>query len=299
MESNNAVDTNASRNLSVPLLSPGQKNRGGAPPSFIWKFFTKLQQNNKKTNRYRAQCNFCQHIIEDGRVENLHKHILHVCQIATPDIKQYVQAELDKKEELDKLSGKSSKKAQKREQGQTPHVARAPATRPINAKEQEELDVKLLRLLIINSLPFGAVESPWMLDFCHSLKPSYVPAGACSASAAKNPVARQQTQVAQSCSLSILQPAGAPKLQTTVLMQEYMRSRALLNGRLAQEQNVTVSIDLWRSDSNQPVYACNVAFSDGTVALLGAKELPSSADTADNVSGQADIGLMFLVHGGW
>ena len=48
-----------------------------------------------------------------------------------------------------------------------------------------------------------------------------------------------------------------------------------------------MSIDLWRSDSGQPVYACNVAFSDGSVFLLGAKELPGAADTPEDVAGLA------------
>jgi hypothetical protein len=81
--------------------------------------------------------------------------------------------------------------------------------------------------------------------------------------------------------------AGAPKLQTTVLTQEYLKSRAAFTARLAQEHNLSVSIDLWRSDSDQPVYACNVAFSDGSVFLLGAKELPGAADTAEDVAGWA------------
>ena len=166
----------AGTNPNIPL-SPFAKNKGGAPPSFIWKFYTKLQQNNKKTNRYRAQCNFCQHIIEDGRVENLHKHVIHVCQLVTPDVKQYVQAELDKKESE---AGSASRKAIKKKHGQTPHAASSSTALPTTEKEQEELDIKLLRLLIMNNLPFGAVEGPWMLDFCHSLKPSYVPAGRCS-----------------------------------------------------------------------------------------------------------------------
>ena len=176
MESSIAIPSDISTNLSAALLPRDPpKNKGGAPPSFIWKFFTKLQQYNKKTNRYRAQCNFCQHVIEDGRVENLQKHIMYVCPIASSDVKQYVQSELDKKALEDDRTGK--KRKQTREQGQPSHNVRASKSHPINDREQEELDVKLLRLLIMNSLPFGTVENPWMLDFCHSLKPSYVPAG--------------------------------------------------------------------------------------------------------------------------
>ena len=64
-----------------------------------------------------------------------------------------------------------------------------------------------------------------------------------------------------------------------------MKSRAALVARLAQGQDVTVSLDCWANDSHEPVYACSVAFSDGTVALLGAKELPGGADTPADVSG--------------
>jgi len=143
-------------------------------------FGSSLQSCSKTTKRptdIELSATSDSHVVEDGRVENLHKHILYVCQIASTDIKQYVQAELDKKAFDEERTGKNKK--QKREYGQTPPASRAPAARPINDKEQEELDVKLLRLLIMNSLPFDAVESPWMVDFCYSLKPSYVPAGMC------------------------------------------------------------------------------------------------------------------------
>lgn len=86
-----------------------------------------------------------------------------------------MQAELDKKLEQ---AGHSSRKASKKEAGQTPQAALAAKARPITDHEQEELDIKLLRFLIMSGLPFTAVEIPWVLDFFHSLKPAYVPAGA-------------------------------------------------------------------------------------------------------------------------
>ena len=174
------MDSNTVANSSsfhAPDLTPViSKNKGGAPPSFIWKFFGRLAQYNTKTNRYTAQCNFCQHVVKDGRVENLHKHILRACPVATTETKQYVQAELDKKA-LDQAAN-PSRKASKKEGGQTPQAARAVTVRPITDHEQEELDIKLLRFLLMSSLPFSAVETPWVLDLFHSLKPAYVPAGA-------------------------------------------------------------------------------------------------------------------------
>lgn len=148
------------------------KNKGGAPSSFIWKFFTRLEQSNKKTNRYRAQCNSCQHVVEDGRVENLHKHILHVCQAATADVKHYVEAELDKKAQE---KGQSGKKVIKRSHLQTPRTARLSAA--MSVEEQEALDVKLFRMIIMNDMPFTVVDNPWLLDLCQGLSPFYVPAG--------------------------------------------------------------------------------------------------------------------------
>ena len=172
MESDADISSGLHVASSSQLLS---KNKGGAPPSFIWKFFTRLEQLNRKTNRYRAQCNFCQHVIEDGRVENLHKHILRACLLATTDIKQYVQAELDKKA-LEQAAN-PSRKAIKKEAGQTPQTARGVNSRPIIDNEQEELDLKLLRLLLMSGLPFAAVETAWVLDFFHTLRPDYIPAG--------------------------------------------------------------------------------------------------------------------------
>lgn len=174
MESN---DTHPSSSLDIPTSAPVlSKNKGGAPPSFIWKYFSRLEQYNKKTNRYRAQCNFCQHVIEDGRVENLHKHILRACLVASTETKQYVQAELDKK--AVEQAANPSRKAAKKEAGQTPQAARGLTARPITDNEQEELDIKLLRFLIMSSLPCSAVETAWVLDFFHTLNPAYVPAGA-------------------------------------------------------------------------------------------------------------------------
>ena len=87
-----------------------------------------------------------------------------------------MQAELDKKA-LDQAAN-PSRKASKKEGGQTPQAARAVTVRPISDHEQKELDIKLLRFLVMSSLPFSAVETPWVLDLFHSLKPAYVPAGA-------------------------------------------------------------------------------------------------------------------------
>jgi hypothetical protein len=42
---------------------------------------------------------------------------------------------------------------------------------------KKELDMKLLRLVVMEGLPFRMVDSPWFLDFVQSLRPNYWPVG--------------------------------------------------------------------------------------------------------------------------
>ena len=79
--------------------------------------------------------------------------------------------------------------------------------------------------------------------------------------------------------------AGALKLQTSVLTNDYANSTAALDVKLAHEQHATVSIDVWKNSSNQAAYAGNVKLSDGTTALLGAQEVPNDADSAFSAAG--------------
>lgn len=81
--------------------------------------------------------------------------------------------------------------------------------------------------------------------------------------------------------------AGALKLQTSVLTNDYANSKAALDVRLAQEQHVSVTVDVWKSDCSQAAYACDVRLADGTTSLLGAQEVSSDADTAVGASGTA------------
>jgi len=42
---------------------------------------------------------------------------------------------------------------------------------------KKELDLKLLRMVVVEGLPFKLVDSPWFLDFVHALRPNYCPVG--------------------------------------------------------------------------------------------------------------------------
>ena len=83
--------------------------------------------------------------------------------------------------------------------------------------------------------------------------------------------------------------AGAHKLQTSVLTNDYANSKAALDVRLAQEQHVSVSIDVWKSNCSQAAYACDVRLTDGTTNLFGAQEVSNSADPAVGASGRAHV----------
>lgn len=87
--------------------------------------------------------------------------------------------------------------------------------------------------------------------------------------------------------------AGALKLQTSVLSNDYANSKAALDVRLAQEQHVSVSIDVWKSNCSQAAYVCDVRLADGTTSLLGAQEVSSAADTAVGVSGRAHLTAVY------
>lgn len=87
--------------------------------------------------------------------------------------------------------------------------------------------------------------------------------------------------------------AGALKLQTSVLTNDYANSKAALDVRLAQEQQVSVSIDVWKRNFSQAAYACDVRLADGTTSLLGAQEVSSDADTAVGASGRARFTAMY------
>ena len=85
--------------------------------------------------------------------------------------------------------------------------------------------------------------------------------------------------------------AGALKLQTSVLANDYANSKAALDFRLAQEERINVSLDTWMSVSNQTAYACNVQLIDGTTALLGAQEVSNDAESAADVAGKSLLQL--------
>lgn len=91
--------------------------------------------------------------------------------------------------------------------------------------------------------------------------------------------------------------AGALKLQTSVLANEYANSKAALAFRLAQEQRLNISVDTWKSVSSQTAYACNVRLVDGTTALLGAQEVSSDAESAADVAGKSMLQLDLMSPG--
>ena len=83
--------------------------------------------------------------------------------------------------------------------------------------------------------------------------------------------------------------AGALKLQTSVLAHDYATSKAALDVRLAQEQQMSISMDKWASASTEPASACYVRLADGTTALLGAQEGTNFADIAATSAGKSCV----------
>jgi len=83
----------------------------GAPRATVWKHFA-LSNKNESTNRYTAECNYCEFVLEEARPEAAQQHILQKCKSIPPEIRQEFTAELGKKssEPLLKALGRKSLK---------------------------------------------------------------------------------------------------------------------------------------------------------------------------------------------
>ena len=128
----------------------------------------------------------CPKVFSDGRLEYLKRHITNECTEVPAHIKldlvQRLAQQAVRAEQL-KDSSRKAKKRSKVDNGQQDRSqsrlvehfdSRAPSQDQANT-----LDTKLLRMLIMNGVPFNVVRSPWFLDFIAELRPAYIPAGQC------------------------------------------------------------------------------------------------------------------------
>jgi hypothetical protein len=180
------IDDNTGSSDQESGSEPGSvKGRSVGRPvgHFRKNYFITLDDVPKKNNRVVVQCKFC-HISMDSRADTLQDHILEHCKKVTQETRhvaeKHVQAAIKPtagKRPPTSLSRTSSKKEKQEQQG----ASTGPMGKFLHAavKPQQQIAVnrKLLRFLVLNGIPFRAVDSPFFLDFVGSLNITYTPAG--------------------------------------------------------------------------------------------------------------------------
>lgn len=125
--------------------------------------------------------------------------------------------------------------------------------RNTSTQVKKELDMKLLRLVVMEGLPFRMVDSPWFLDFVQSLRPNYW-------------------------------PVGSSWLASGLMLKEQARAKQALQERTLAPENLTVSVDGWTDQAKHSVYACTLSFPDGTTALFDAVDLSEETHSGKNLA---------------
>jgi len=230
--------SNISMSSGSACSSDGSKKGPGAPRHPVWDHFELTDRN--KSNRYTANCNFCNIAFPDARLDNIKKHILAECKDVPSEVRSTVQDEISKEASAPTLLKTAVRKAAKRSAQSS--LLDSFDTRAIGPQVQKDLDFSVLRFVVMGGLPFTVVDSPWFLDLVNKLRPAYV-------------------------------PPGRTKLAGHLLVTEHARCKQAIAARIAAAENLTVSIDGWTDEAKWSVYAFNVNFPDGSTALLGSLDL--------------------------
>jgi hypothetical protein len=163
----------------VEIVEPKKRGR---PNDYIWAHYEKI--TDKKNPRLAGKCRFCASVVQDGRPENLYKHI-HECVSATSEVKaeaiemqakKAVSAPLPSKglkRKSTNLKGTSARKGD----GEKQIKVSSYCQRRLPDATVQTIHVKLLRTIIMCSLAFVIVENPFFIDFIQTLCPGYVPPG--------------------------------------------------------------------------------------------------------------------------
>jgi len=88
--------SNISMSSGSACSSDGSKKGPGAPRHPVWDHFELTDRN--KSNRYTANCNFCNIAFPDARLDNIKKHILAECKDVPSEVRSTVQDEISKED---------------------------------------------------------------------------------------------------------------------------------------------------------------------------------------------------------
>jgi len=134
--------SNISMSSGSACSSDGSKKGPGAPRHPVWDHFELTDRN--KSNRYTANCNFCNIAFPDARLDNIKKHILAECKDVPSEVRSTVQDEISKEASAPTLLKTAVRKAAKRSAQSS--LLDSFDTRAIGPQVQKDLDFSVLRL---------------------------------------------------------------------------------------------------------------------------------------------------------
>lgn len=169
---------------------PGQsslpaKRKVGRPNDRIWDHFEKGIKRPGSC-RHPGKCTYCHVVIEDGRPENLYKHIVKCDSVPAQVRLEYTELQAKRLEAQRALSltKKPKLSAEFVPVGEvslagSPGTVRPPKMpgssqpRRMADKSVHATNVSLLRMLITSSQPFALIKNPYFAAFVRALCPEY------------------------------------------------------------------------------------------------------------------------------
>lgn len=79
--------------------------------------------------------------------------------------------------------------------------------------------------------------------------------------------------------------AGSTQLKTTMLQDDYAYVITSIREKVAAATNITVNLDGWSDNTGHSVYACNVIFSDRTMAQFAVEDFSDDSHTGAFIAG--------------
>eukprot|EP00884_Botryococcus_braunii_P006080 jgi/Botrbrau1/15473/Bobra.43_2s0094.2 len=249
--------------VEPPVYSPDKK-RVGRPNDPIWEHFEKKPKPSV-TQKFPGQCRHCLIVVQDGRPENLYKHMVD-CPASTPEVKaqcaewQAIKAAMQprKKRKLDKASdtlGSDSKAPQKvLKQSSPPHLQPNVVTmghRP--ASVHMAIHLSLLKMLIMSGTSFSLVDDPYFKDFVKTLCPTYI-------------------------------PPGRTMLLGSVLQQEFAGVKLAILQKVEHARDLTLGTQSWTDSEGRYLYGTSVTFNDRSVELLDISDLASGLHMGNHIA---------------
>ena len=133
-----------------------------------------------------STCNHCGEVLHRSEVKNLVDHVLQSCKKVTKEIKDEVIAQQNAKKISSgaaALPSVVSRSDLKRKQGDAAAASLKQASvtasfdRAVSKDDARLLNRKLLLFMVMCAIPFAAADSPFFLDWIHTMRPSYTPPG--------------------------------------------------------------------------------------------------------------------------